>query len=55
MLIATVLVSSLLVVATVEGATTVGGTLTSDATWTKAGSPYLLVSSLSVPQNVTRK
>ncbi|MCW4029034.1 MAG: hypothetical protein NWE92_05235 [Candidatus Bathyarchaeota archaeon] len=53
MLIATVLVSSLLVVATVEGATTVGGTLASDATWTKAGSPYLLVSSLSVPQGVT--
>jgi parallel beta-helix repeat protein len=53
MLIATVLVSCLLVVATVEGATNVGGTLASDATWTKAGSPYLLVSSLSVPLGVT--
>ena len=48
-----VLVGSLLLIGNTDAPTPVSGTITSDITWTKAGSPYELTGTVLVNSGVT--
>jgi len=52
-LIISSLLSLTINVSLAEGGTTVGGQITSNTTWTKANSPYIVTSNLLVPKGVT--
>ena len=53
LLIIAVLVGSLLLIGNVHASTPVSGTITLDATWTKASSPYMLTGTVTVNSGVT--